>query len=229
MSASPPSVLGLTPAAGCIRYCNRARHRLPLHRLVCTRLQLDLIGLWLLPSAWYRLRSAHADSLAAAGEAQAGEAPDLTPETVNAALDEVRPYLIADGGNVEVASVDEGVVFLRLQASRPHPRPFGARIRQGCLTALSACDLLQCLHGPLMLQTSPSGCSVSRCCCSQKQVACSLCAARGHAVPCPASMSEAICARAGRLRDLPLLGRHHEDGHRARAAGKPLLTAPLPL
>ncbi|CAK0783212.1 hypothetical protein CVIRNUC_006411 [Coccomyxa viridis] len=51
------------------------------------------------------------------GEAQAGEAPDLTPETVNAALDEVRPYLIADGGNVEVASVDEGVVFLRLQGA----------------------------------------------------------------------------------------------------------------
>ena len=41
---------------------------------------------------------------------------------MNAALDEVRPYLIADGGNVEVASVEEGVVFLRLQASRPHTR-----------------------------------------------------------------------------------------------------------
>ena len=86
---------------------------------------------WLLPSAWYRLPSAHADNLAAAGEAHAGETPDPTPETVNAALDEVRPYLIADGGNVEVASVEEGVVFLRLQASHPPPRLFG-RWTLGC-------------------------------------------------------------------------------------------------
>ena len=40
----------------------------------------------------------------------------MTVEAVDAALDEVRPFLIADGGNVEVASVSEGVVYLRLQA-----------------------------------------------------------------------------------------------------------------
>lgn len=39
----------------------------------------------------------------------------MTPEAVNAALDEVRPYLIADGGNVEVAGVEDGTVYLRLQ------------------------------------------------------------------------------------------------------------------
>ena len=39
----------------------------------------------------------------------------MTPKTVNAVLDEVRPYLIADGGNVEVAGVEDGMVFLRLQ------------------------------------------------------------------------------------------------------------------
>lgn len=33
------------------------------------------------------------------------------------ALDEVRPYLIADGGNVEVAAVQDGVVMLRLQGA----------------------------------------------------------------------------------------------------------------
>lgn len=49
-----------------------------------------------------------------AGEAHA-EAPDLTAEAVEKALDEVRPYLIADGGNVEVASISDGVVYLRLQ------------------------------------------------------------------------------------------------------------------
>ena len=181
-------------------------------------------SLWLLPPTWYRLPGVHPDTLAAAGEAHAGETPDLTPETVNAALDEVRPYLIADGGNVEVASVEEGVVFLRLQASHPHPRLPERRILQSCLTALRAYDLLPCLHGPAMLPLSLSGCSVSWCCCSRKQAACSLCAARGRATPCHASAPEAACAGAGRLRDLPLLGRHHEDGHRARAAGKPLLT-----
>jgi hypothetical protein len=35
---------------------------------------------------------------------------------VDKALDEVRPYLIADGGNVEVASISDGIVYLRLQA-----------------------------------------------------------------------------------------------------------------
>lgn len=56
-----------------------------------------------------------------AGEPSAGEAPDLTPEAVNAALDEVRPYLIADGGNVEVAGVEDGTVYLRLQVHSTPP------------------------------------------------------------------------------------------------------------
>lgn len=42
---------------------------------------------------------------------------DMNAETVNKALDEVRPYLIADGGNVEVVNVEEGNVFLRLQGA----------------------------------------------------------------------------------------------------------------
>lgn len=40
---------------------------------------------------------------------------ELTVENVDSVLDAVRPYLISDGGNVEVASVDDGVVSLRLQ------------------------------------------------------------------------------------------------------------------
>lgn len=36
---------------------------------------------------------------------------------------QVRPYLIADGGNVEVAGIEDGVVALRLQVGR---RPTGA-------------------------------------------------------------------------------------------------------
>ena len=47
------------------------------------------------------------------------QTPDsqLTPLLVDKALDEVRPYLIADGGNVEVAAVQDGVVMLRLQGA----------------------------------------------------------------------------------------------------------------
>eukprot|EP00898_Chlorokybus_atmophyticus_P007762 jgi/Chlat1/7988/Chrsp7S07745 len=42
---------------------------------------------------------------------------ELTPANVDKVLDEVRPYLIADGGNVEVAGVHDGVVALRLQGA----------------------------------------------------------------------------------------------------------------
>ncbi|MQM08530.1 hypothetical protein Taro_041385 [Colocasia esculenta] len=42
---------------------------------------------------------------------------DLTPENVDLVLEDVRPYLISDGGNVEVASVEDGVISLRLQGA----------------------------------------------------------------------------------------------------------------
>lgn len=41
----------------------------------------------------------------------------MTIETVDRALDEVRPYLMADGGDVEVAGVDSGIITLRLQGA----------------------------------------------------------------------------------------------------------------
>ncbi|XP_020265043.1 LOW QUALITY PROTEIN: nifU-like protein 1, chloroplastic [Asparagus officinalis] len=42
---------------------------------------------------------------------------DLTAENVNLVLDDVRPYLIADGGNVDVVSVEDGVVSLQLRGA----------------------------------------------------------------------------------------------------------------
>lgn len=39
----------------------------------------------------------------------------MTVEAVDRALDDVRPYLIADGGNVDVVAVEGGRVFLQLQ------------------------------------------------------------------------------------------------------------------
>jgi len=41
----------------------------------------------------------------------------LTPENVETTLDELRPYLIADGGNVELVDIDGPIVKLRLQGA----------------------------------------------------------------------------------------------------------------
>ena len=40
---------------------------------------------------------------------------DLTWENVEAVLDEMRPYLIQDGGNVVISDIDDPVVRLELQ------------------------------------------------------------------------------------------------------------------
>lgn len=40
---------------------------------------------------------------------------ELNSQNVDTVLEEVRPYLIADGGNVNVVSVEDGVVSLKLQ------------------------------------------------------------------------------------------------------------------
>ncbi|KAK9280939.1 hypothetical protein L1049_003830 [Liquidambar formosana] len=42
---------------------------------------------------------------------------DLTAQNVDLVLEDVRPYLIADGGNVDVVSVEDGVVSLKLQGA----------------------------------------------------------------------------------------------------------------
>ncbi len=41
----------------------------------------------------------------------------LTPENVETVLDEMRPYLMADGGNVELVEIDGPTVKLRLQGA----------------------------------------------------------------------------------------------------------------
>ncbi|XP_052184989.1 nifU-like protein 1, chloroplastic [Diospyros lotus] len=41
----------------------------------------------------------------------------LTPQNVDLVLEDVRPYLIADGGNVDVVSVEDGVISLKLQGA----------------------------------------------------------------------------------------------------------------
>jgi Fe-S cluster biogenesis protein NfuA len=41
----------------------------------------------------------------------------LTPDNVETVLDELRPYLMADGGNVELVEIDGPIVNLRLQGA----------------------------------------------------------------------------------------------------------------
>jgi Fe-S cluster biogenesis protein NfuA len=41
----------------------------------------------------------------------------LTPANVETVLDELRPYLMADGGNVELVEIDGPIVNLRLQGA----------------------------------------------------------------------------------------------------------------
>ena len=42
---------------------------------------------------------------------------ELTLENVETVLDEMRPYLISDGGNVEIVELDGPIVKLRLQGA----------------------------------------------------------------------------------------------------------------
>ncbi|KMT10045.1 hypothetical protein BVRB_5g122570 [Beta vulgaris subsp. vulgaris] len=42
---------------------------------------------------------------------------ELTTKNVDLVLEEVRPYLISDGGNVDVVSVQDGVITLQLQGA----------------------------------------------------------------------------------------------------------------
>jgi Fe-S cluster biogenesis protein NfuA len=42
---------------------------------------------------------------------------ELTSENVETVLDDLRPYLMSDGGNVELVEIDGPVVKLRLQGA----------------------------------------------------------------------------------------------------------------
>ena len=47
--------------------------------------------------------------------ATADQGLELTEENVELVLDEVRPYLMADGGNVEFVEIDGPEVYLRYE------------------------------------------------------------------------------------------------------------------
>ena len=60
-----------------------------------------------------------AETAAESSEGRSADEPllELTPENVDEALDEVRPYLIADGGNVELVKIENGIVAVRLNGA----------------------------------------------------------------------------------------------------------------
>lgn len=60
------------------------------------------------------LRSQNALKTPVVVVAAAEQGLELTEENVELVLDEVRPYLMADGGNVEFVEIDGPVVYLRL-------------------------------------------------------------------------------------------------------------------
>jgi len=63
--------------------------------------------------------SAAAPATAAAAAAAPGAPLELTPDNVDRVLDDVRPYLLSDGGNISVVSVDarSAAVVLRLEGA----------------------------------------------------------------------------------------------------------------
>ncbi len=54
---------------------------------------------------------------APADQAPASDPRALTVENVERVLDELRPYLMADGGNVEIVEIDGPIVKVRLQGA----------------------------------------------------------------------------------------------------------------
>ena len=84
-------------------------------------------------------RAVGGDDDASASSSSAADAVprrEMTVASVDEALNEVRPYLIADGGNVEVASVTGGVVALRLQGACGSCSSSAATMKMGIERAL---------------------------------------------------------------------------------------------
>lgn len=171
-----------------------------------------------------------------------GEAPAvaMTVESVDAALEEVRPYLIADGGDVTVAAVEGGTVMLQLEVGHP-----AAGFPPSCL----ACPSLHSPHagvdavtetkqlhssghriaqGSLVPPRVPSASVQSR------RLLCQILIAQKVSGRCRLFFSTAsvgllfhycweaillsaapgLCrCCAGCLRDVPFLNSYHEDGH----------------
>lgn len=64
---------------------------------------------------------------------------ELTPANVETVLDELRPYLMADGGNVELVELEGPVVKLRLQGACGSCPSSAMTLRMGIERKLREC------------------------------------------------------------------------------------------
>ncbi|CAL4922358.1 unnamed protein product [Urochloa decumbens] len=71
-----------------------------------------------IPTPSSRARLVAASASTPGGGLYSAATYELTAENVDRVLDDVRPYLISDGGNVTVVSVEDGVISLKLEGKR---------------------------------------------------------------------------------------------------------------
>lgn len=69
---------------------------------------------------------------------QGAAPPAMTVASVDKALDEVRPYLLADGGDVSVVGVEDGVVAVALQGACSSCASSSATLKMGIERQLRA-------------------------------------------------------------------------------------------
>jgi Fe-S cluster biogenesis protein NfuA len=62
----------------------------------------------------------------------------MTPTQVEAALNKVRPTLIADGGDVELVAINDGIVQVRLTGACSHCPMAQMTLKQGVEALLKA-------------------------------------------------------------------------------------------
>lgn len=81
---------------------------------------------------------------------------ELTAQNVDLVLEDVRPYLISDGGNVDVVSVEDGVISLKLQGGSDLFFPLS--LNHGSVSTskiLEGCVFYYCLFGIIWIPIQP--------------------------------------------------------------------------
>lgn len=70
---------------------------------------------WALSNSAIRASASSETKASASPGLYSSQVFELTAKNVDLVLEDVRPYLISDGGNVDVVSVEDGVISLKLQ------------------------------------------------------------------------------------------------------------------
>ncbi|XP_058083355.1 nifU-like protein 1, chloroplastic [Magnolia sinica] len=108
---------GFPPHLQFLRTLTSRSHLCPSFNLSATRTRPDFQR-WVFSKTAIR---ASAPSVTKASASSPGlyssQTFDLTVENVDRVLEDVRPYLISDGGNVDVVSVEDGIISLKLQGA----------------------------------------------------------------------------------------------------------------